>query len=226
MRLPPEEPDLGPWRAVPGVDVVTSLLGEQLTSGRPVLVGVDGRSGSGKSTTASTLLAGLPPDRTGAVVHTDDVAWHHSRFDWDELLLEHVLAPARAGEAVRWQPPAWAEHGRQGAVVVRESLSLLVVEGVGAARLSLMSPLDAAVWVQSDEEAARERGVARDSVLHDRTQEEATAFWDDWESEERPFLAADRPWERADLVVAGTDVGVPCGPVDLVVATRSRLLRP
>lgn len=32
-----------------------------------------------------------------------------------------------------------------------------------------------------------------------------------------PFLAADRPWERADLVVAGTP-DRPYGPAEILVA--------
>lgn len=32
----------------------------------------------------------------------------------------------------------------------------------------------------------------------------ATASWHEWMAQELPFQAAQRPWERADLVVAGT----------------------
>lgn len=32
----------------------------------------------------------------------------------------------------------------------------------------------------------------------------AESFWDEWEAEESPFLAADRPWERADAILCGT----------------------
>ena len=60
------------------------------------------------------------------------------------------------------------------------------------------------VWVQSDRTEARARGLARDASYGTRTPEEAEAFWDDWMTEEEPFYAADRPWERADLVVLGT----------------------
>lgn len=30
-----------------------------------------------------------------------------------------------------------------------------------------------------------------------------TAFWESWDAAETPFLADDRPWDRADLVVDG-----------------------
>jgi hypothetical protein len=58
--------------------------------------------------------------------------------------------------------------------------------------------------VQSDREEARERGLRRDVELG-RTPEEAERFWDDWMAAEEPFLAADRPWERADLVVRSSE---------------------
>ena len=103
-------------------------------------------------------------------------------------------------------------------------LDLLLVEGVGATRRELSPLLDVRVWVQADPVAARQRGLARDEVLHGRSPEEAAQEWDDWMSEEEPHLARDRPWERADLLVAGTHVGVRAGAEDVVVAVRSPLL--
>jgi hypothetical protein len=50
---------------------------------------------------------------------------------------------------------------------------------------------------------ARRRGIARDPA--ERPDEaEANAFWDSWSAEEDPFMADDRPWERAHVVVCGT----------------------
>ena len=46
---------------------------------------------------------------------------------------------------------------------------------------------------------SREHGIARDGG--------DVAGWEEWQSEELPFLARDRPWERADVIVAGTGVG-------------------
>ena len=75
---------------------------------------------------------------------------------------------------------------------------LVVVEGVGIGRRDLAAFFHALVWVQADRAVAWERGLASDGG--DPAQE---AFWHEWEAEERPFLAAERPWERADLVVDG-----------------------
>ena len=66
-------------------------------------------------------------------------------------------------------------------------------------RRELTDLIDAAVWVQSDWVEAERRGLARDGG-----DVEAVSGWHAWQSEELPFLAADGPWERANVVVAGT----------------------
>jgi hypothetical protein len=52
-------------------------------AGRPRIVAVDGRSGSGKTAFAERLRTAIPGAQ---VVHTDDIAWWHSRFGWDDLI--------------------------------------------------------------------------------------------------------------------------------------------
>ncbi|HEY0813850.1 MAG TPA: hypothetical protein VGE11_11285 [Pseudonocardia sp.] len=187
MDLPDGEPDCGPWHPVVVADL-HSLLG------CPRVLAVDGRSGSGKSTLVARIVAAVPG---AAVVHTDDVAWHHDFFDWADLLAEGVLQPWRDGLGVAYRPPAWDARGRAGAIMAAADAPLLVVEGVGAGRRALAPLVDAMIWVQTDRATATRRGLERDGDV---------AFWDEWEARERPFLAADRPWERADLVVSGQDV--------------------
>jgi hypothetical protein len=196
FRLLREEPDASPWRVEPFADVLARLLAAAGDAdGRPRLIAVDGRSGGGKTTFAERIAGGVT---RGAMVHTDDVAWWQSRFDWALLLADGVLDPLRCGRAVAFRPPAWETRGRDGAIEVPAGCEVVVVEGVGASRKSLAPLLDATVWVQSDIVDARERCIARDGGT-----EEARAFFDDWASEEEPFLAADRPWERANEIVAG-----------------------
>jgi hypothetical protein len=133
------------------------------------------------------------------IVHTDDIAWAHSRFGWDDLMVQGVLDPLHRGQAVHYQPPTWPSHGRAGQIDVSANASLVIVEGVGAARRELIDLQDAAVWVQSDFREAERRATLRncgDTAAMEQTRE--------WMTEEIPFLAADRPWERATIIVAGT----------------------
>lgn len=84
----PEEPPAGPWRAEPVARLARTLLGAPDPGPRrPRIVAVDGRSGGCETTFAARLAAAVP---AAAVVHTDDVAWHHARFDWAALLVEGV----------------------------------------------------------------------------------------------------------------------------------------
>lgn len=224
MRLPSEEPNLGPWGTLPASAVAGMML-EHRPANRPLVMAIDGRSGSGKSTLADALVnAATALGEEPVLVHTDDVAWGYSSFGWDQLLADHVLKPLHRGLPVRWGPPAHTEHGRGQPIDVPLTSSLLVIEGVGAARRSLAPLLDITAWVQSDPAVNHVRGIPRDCRLHHRTREEAEAIWHRWMADETPHLSADRPWDRADLVVAGTDVGLDHGPEELVVAVRSRLL--
>jgi hypothetical protein len=196
VHLPDGEPRYGPWRVRRIDDVLRDLFaGPRDVRTAPLLLAVDGRSGSGKTTVAERILARVPG---AAVVHTDDVAWHHAMFDWSALMSEGVLAPLRRGEAVAFRPPPWEARGRPGAVSVPAGCPLVVVEGVGIGRRDLAAFFDALIWVQTDRALGWARGLARDGG--DPAQE---AFWHEWEAEERPFLTADRPWDRADVVVDG-----------------------
>jgi hypothetical protein len=199
------EPAAGPWRAVP-VAALPGLLGN------PAVLGIDGRAGGGKSTLAGRLAAVVPG---AAVVHTDDIAWYESFFDWEHLLVGGVLEPARRGLAVAYRPPAWDARDRAGAIVVPVGCPLLIVEGCGIGRRSLGRYLDQLVWVQSDVDLSRRRGIERDIA---KGEEDPAGFWEEWQAEEVPLFAAERPWERAALVVAGTPVLPHDEETDVVVA--------
>lgn len=198
MNLGPGEPAAGPWRVEALADFAAAVTA---TGGRPRIVAVDGRGGGGKSSLAERLRAVTPGS---VVVHTDDVAWHHSRFGWADLMADGILLPLRAGQDVSFRPPAWAGRGRDGSIDVPAGATVVFVEGVGASRRELTHLIDTAVWVQSDADEALRRALVRDMARDGTDLVTARREWDAWEVEEVPFLQADRPWDRARFVVAGT----------------------
>jgi hypothetical protein len=215
LCLAGEEPEAGPWRTERLTVVAATVMRPghgKSADHRPVVLAVDGRSSSGKTTLAARLQGVVAGS---AVVHTDDIAWWHSRFGWAGLLIEGILTPAHAGRPVSCRPPRWDEHQRPGAIEVPSGCPLLIIEGVGAARRESAHLTDAAIWVQADERETGRRNLARvgqpggpATVQHLR----------DWMAEEIPFLAGQRSWEYAGLIACGTPQ-IPYDPgTEIVVA--------
>jgi hypothetical protein len=179
-------------------DVLETGSGGQGRRG-PLVVAIDGRSASGKTTLADRLQQAVP---AAQIVHTDDIAWFHSRFDWADALVTGILQPLIQGRDVHYRPPGWVLRDRRGEIEVSALAKLVIVEGLGSSRRELSAFIDYAIWVQSDEASARHRGVLRDRVALGYAADDE---WQSWQDEEVPFLLADEPWRRADVVVGGTD---------------------
>jgi uridine kinase len=153
----------------------------------PVLVGVGGRGGAGKTTLAGALGA-------DAVVSTDEF-WDGTGFDIDRLGRE-VVWPLARGEIARFSSFDWAAGRVRGARVVEPS-GTVVVEGVCALHRSLRDAYAVRVWVEASAETRLARGVARDGVASRST------WMDVWMPAEDRYVATDDPIACAQLVVDG-----------------------
>ena len=200
MNLSPGEPAAGPWEPVALTGLATRIVAGGATPRRgPLIVGIDGRSASGKSTLTGLLAATLD----AAVIHADDVCWNEPLFEWEDLLRDVLLRLREGG--LDFVPPAWTRHGRAGSISVPAGAAAVFVEGVGATHRAVADLIDVRIWVQSDDDVAERRGLTRD--ITDGTNGDAAEserFWFEWIDAERRFLAVDSPWERAHWVVAGT----------------------
>jgi cytidylate kinase len=186
-----------PWTRTT-VAAVAHDVAARVGDGR-TLVLVDGSGGSGKSTFARRLAAHLPG---AALVSTDDVAWHLHPTRWGAEMLDGVVRPWLAGRDVDYRPPGWVAQGRAGSVTATGA-GVLVVEGVGAARRELADLASYVVWVNADPELARERCLVRDIGVNGDTREQVAEFHAWWMGFAVPFHLAEKPWDRADLIVDG-----------------------
>lgn len=178
------------WTAITPGDLLDTLASPNGFS----ILGIDGRSRSGKSTLAEALAASR---EHVAIVHTDDFAWHHSFFDWDQLLVENILAPLRqAGPPLTYTPHAWTERGRPGAIEVSPGAQLVIVEGVAATRLKITAWYDATIWVDTNADLAMQRTYELDR--------DPPGFVEDWMRQENAHLERDKPWTRATAIASGT----------------------
>lgn len=174
------------------VDEVPALVRSRLAGRTGTLwIGLDGLGASGKSTLAGRIAAVLP----GTVVvpvddfaHPDVPTWQRERFVAD------VLDPLLAGRHARYRP-ADLVTGALGAAVEIPVGVPVVVEGVSATDVRLGVPWDLTLWLDVPEPVRRRRIAQRDSP-------ELLERWrTDWWPQEEAYVAAQRPSERADLIV-------------------------
>ena len=201
IELQPEEPAVTQWRVSATDELVAHLLSLVGTpQGRPAIIAVDGRGGSGKTTLTTALTAAVPGAQA---FHLDDLIWNEPLYDWDQLYVDTLTQLRRAG-SLDLVPDKWREHGREGSIRIPAGSPLVLVEGTGAGLAAVRSLIDAHVWVQTGDDVAERRGIKRDiaeGVNGDA--EESVRFWHWWMAGERLFFAKDRPWRRADVIVSG-----------------------
>jgi uridine kinase len=159
---------------------------------RPHWVGVDGLGAAGKTTLARRIVAELGD---AALLSVDDFGRVGVR-GWDrDLFVAQVLTPLLTGQPARYQswdlvadrPVDWVDipAGRS-----------VVVEGVSCTDERVPVPWDVTLWVDAPESLRASRIQARDGApLLER-------WRDDWLPNEQAYVAAQRPQERVDAIVA------------------------
>jgi uridine kinase len=187
--------------------------------GRPLLVGVDGADGAGKTTLADEL-AGLVPGCARASL--DD--FHHPRayrhalgrsaatvwarsFDLEALRRE-LLDPWRRGAGTpyrrSWHDLATDAHVDCPVESVPED-GVLLVDGVFLQRPELVDVWDLVVYVHADDAVRVARMSVRDAVTADPDHPDQRRYLD----AQRIYRDRCRPLERADVVVDNTDTTEP-----------------
>jgi molybdopterin-guanine dinucleotide biosynthesis protein A/uridine kinase len=188
------------------VSSILDLVAESAkTTDRPVVIAIDGPSCSGKS-----ILAAAVALRSGAAVlegddfyrdtlprltatqreAMSDAAVVDAVIDW-ERLREEGLLPLRAGHQATFQPYDWdANDGRLAPAKTVAATTLIIVEGVYAARPELTELVDIAVYLGVDPQTRAERYAARED------DPEWVRFWERGESH---YFRVVRPPASFDL---------------------------
>lgn len=167
-------------------------------AGRTRVVGVDGRSGAGKTTLATALATALARalGQVVGVFHLEDLypGWDGLTAGRDRYRRE-VLEPLVDGLPSCWTDWDWA-HDRPGRLHRIEPGGVLVAEGVGAGHATARPLLDALIWLEVPTARRRDRALARDGAVY-------RPYWERWAAQEEAWLQDDDVATAADVVVTG-----------------------
>ena len=167
----------------------------------PVVVGVSGYGGAGKSTLARELVELVPGSvRMRGDDFLDPVRSHQRSQDWDGVermrLVREVLVPFRKQSPSMFRRFDWSARALAEPEPVPTG-HVMVIDLVGLFHPEALGALDLTIWCDLDLATARARGIKRDADLG----RDHSRLWDDvWVPNERDFDANFGQRERADLL--------------------------
>ncbi len=181
---------------------------------RPLIVGIAGGTGSGKSTVANKLATAMPPGRCVIIDHDADyreqnhltleeraaVNYDHPSALETSLLVEHLIA-LRAGRSVDVPIYDFTNHTRRREVRRIEAAPVIIVEGILVfVEAALREQMDVKIFVDTDPDIRLMRRIRRDLEQRGRT---FASVRDQYYATVRPMhLEHVEPTKRwADLIV-------------------------
>ena len=194
------------------IDDVVSCVTDLAALQEPILIGIDGGAGAGKTTFADRFAHAVSETAVPvSVVRADgfykcaaerwagpiqDQPIGHD-LDWQRLW-DQVIDPLRAGRRARYQPFDWPADRLKDWVTV-DPVGVVIIEGVFALRNELSDSYDLRIWLS----CPRDTCVSRILDRGDMTPSELER----WIPGEEAYTASHAPDQRAHLIVDGA-VGV------------------
>ncbi len=158
------------------------------------IVAIDGHGGAGKSTLAKQLAVAL---KDAEIVRTDDFASWDNPTDWWPEVIKRILEPIQNGaKTLSYQPTSWGPDHHPAKIENQPVKPIMILEGVGSARLELQPYLSYAIWVETPIDICLQRGLERDG-------QDALPKWQKWIDEEDQYIARDNPKTYANVIVSG-----------------------
>ncbi len=153
---------------------------------RPRLLGVDGRSGSGKTHLAADIADALRCRRTNVVMVSMDDLYP----GWEGLaaslptLCERIITPLSHGKPGTYRRYSW-EQGALAETVDVPLADVVIIEGVGSSAHSCRRLLTVTVWVQASIGVRLSRACDREG------QGDFAVYADRWSEQEDALFGAD-----------------------------------
>lgn len=202
----------------------------------PLVIGIAGGSGSGKTTVAQAILQRVGPDRIAFLQHDSyykdlsglpptqraEVNFDHPNSLETELLIEHI-ATLRDGKPVEVPIYDFSTHSRTAATFTVQPRRVILVEGILIfTEAALRELFDVKIFVDTDSDLRLIRRLERDIAERGRT---AQSVIKQYQTTVRPMhLEFVEPSKRyADVIIP--EGGFNTAALDMVVARVDALLK-
>ncbi len=187
----------------PNVVLLNAIRQTAAPANRPLLIAIDGRCASGKTSLASQVQAICGC----AVIHMDDFFLRPEQRTKEryatpggnvdhERFLEEVLLPLSRGFAVQYRPFDCSTQQLSQPVALPQS-NIVVVEGSYSCHPKLASHYDLRAFLTIDSETQMERLVSREGIAY------AQVFRDKWIPLEELYFTSLHPEKTCDLILYG-----------------------
>lgn len=202
----------------------------------PLVIGIAGGSGSGKTTVAQEILQRVGPDRIAFLQHDSyykdlsglpptqraEVNFDHPHSLETDLLIEHIAA-LRDGQAVEVPIYDFSTHSRTNKTFTVQPRRVILVEGILIfTEASLREMFDVKIFVDTDSDLRLIRRLERDISERGRT---TASVIKQYQTTVRPMhLEFVEPSKRyADVIIP--EGGFNTAALDMVVARVDALLK-
>lgn len=158
-----------------------------------MLIAIDGRGGSGKSTFTDELKKRL---ENVTIVRLDDFDYPADR----KRLLEQVIKPLKSGERAKYQRYDWGTKQLEEWNEIPPG-EIVIIEGVSALHELLNEYYDLRIWIECPAEVGFKRGLKRDREVYNV---DTTDQWiNEWMPEEEKYISIHNPQQKADMIISG-----------------------
>ena len=179
------------------------ILLSHLPSKKPMLIGIDGRPGSGKT----TLVVQLEQTLKAQTIYLDEFfipqrAWPQDqspRFPFFYFRYEEFVNGIKAlanGKPFTYHAYDGQTDSPSATSITIQPKGIIIVEGVSALNAELAPLYHTKIWVESD----------RTTELAALKKRELAKNWDIWHNVYLPSIeiyCMQKPWERADIIYQG-----------------------
>jgi glycine/serine hydroxymethyltransferase/uridine kinase len=171
-------------------------------SQKPFIIAIDGRGGSGKSSSAQKISQNFKTQ----IIKTDDfITFFKSEitskdYYWDKNRFEQdVLLPLKNGQNFKYNICRW----KTGEIVredqINQNNEIIIIEGLHALHQDLLHFYDLKIWVDTPLETSLERGKIRDLQ---KGKENIDELWNIFTPVQEEYILQYKPQENADIVIS------------------------